>query len=182
MNKFYFQVWLFWALRVSLSSVGFGVFLSLLITSFVYVKQGMVTLEPKSIEALFDIFVFWFAFTWNFTLLLALFRSIKGVFNSCHNGYVFRLLGCSKDSKNEILTEIGYGDILRVWRKWFMLLIWLVGSEMVLALTFTLLFTSYNTLFEWFNIYVLFTFVLLGGYLSFVILGSRCKQIRIEKC
>ena len=54
-----------------------------------------------------------------------------------------------------------------VWRKWFMLLIWLVGSIMIFALALTHLFTSYSGLFEWFDIYWLFGFILMEGYFSF---------------
>lgn len=181
-NKFYLSLWFFWAIRVTVSSVVLGSLLATIITLFIYLTQGSVEINEKVIGALIKLFIFWFAIVWNLTLLLALFRSIKGLFNRCNGGYTLQLLSCPKESQSKVIENIGYGDLVKVWRKWFMLLIWLVGAEMVIALAFTLLFTSYNGLFEWFSIYVLYGFVLLGGYFSFMILASRCKQVRISKC
>jgi len=62
-----------------------------------------------------------------------------------------------------------------------MLLVWLVGSMVVFALVAMRIFTSYSGLFEWFNIYWLFGFILVAGYLSFILLGMRCKKIKIVK-
>jgi hypothetical protein len=181
-NKFYLSLWFFWAIRVTINSVVLGSLLATVITMIIYLTQGSVKMSEEVIGALIQLFIFWFAIVWNLTLLLALFRSTKELFNYCHNGYKLQLLSCPKNSQSEVIADIGYGDLVRVWRKWFMLLIWLVGAEMVIALAFTLLFTSYSGLFEWFSIYVLYGFILLGAYFSFIILGSRCKQIRITKC
>ncbi len=182
MSKFYIHLWFFWALRVTISSLFFAVVFAVGITLFFYLKQGMVEINAEVLTALRDIFIFWFGIVWNLTLLLALFRSIKGIFNKCYGGYMLRLLPCSKETQNAFIEDVGYGDLVKVWRKWFMLLIWLVASEMIIALAFTYIFTSYSGLFEWFSIYVLYAFVLAGGFVSFMILGSRCKQSRIVKC
>ena len=182
MNKFYVLVWFWWAVRVTLSSILWALTLAAFTTSFIYFKQGLPTLNAEVISALVDLLEFWFMILWNFTLLLVLFRSIKYIFNNCHNGYKFELLSCEKEAVSEVIDIIGYGDLVKVWRRWFMLLIWLTGAEMVLALAFTLVFSSYGGLFEWFDVYILYGFVLLAGYFSFIILGSRCKRVRISKC
>ena len=182
MNKFYVNVWFWWALRVSLNSIALAFVLAGFVTFFIYVNRDMPELNAEVIKALSLVFKFWFMIIWNFTLLLVLFRSIKYIFNKCRSGYKFELLSCEKESSVEVLDEIGYGDLVQVWRRWFMLLIWLTGSLMVIALAFTLLFTSYSSLFEWFSIYVLFGFVLVAGFFSFIILGSRCKRVRVSKC
>jgi len=145
-------------------------------------KQDLPKLTDEVLLALGDLFYFWFGILWSLTLLIALFRSVKYIFNSCENGYSFKLLKCPKKSISDSIEVVGYGDLVRVWRKWFMLLIWLVGSEMVLSLVFTYIFTNLTSLFEWFNIYVLFIFILFGGYLSFILLGARASEIRIVKC
>jgi hypothetical protein len=169
-------------LRVTLCSVLLALAISFGISLYIYIAQGMITLTNEVISAFFDVMWFWFGIAWSFTLLLALFRSIKYIFNRCFGGYSFRLLECVKDKTKKILKDVGYGDLIKVWRRWFMLLIWLVGSEMVLSLAFTNIFTNYNSLFEWFNIYVLFLFLLSSGYISFIMMSSRCKQIKIVKC
>jgi len=181
-SKFYLLLWLKWALRLTLCSIAFSSILSLVVTLFIYISEGMPTHSSEVYSALVEVFIFWFVVLWNFTLLVALFRSLKYIFNSCHNGYTLRLLSCPKDGKSKVLDSIGYGDLVKVWRKWFMLIIWLVGAEMVFALILTKLFSSYNGIFEWFNIYILYAFILAAGYFSFILLSSRCKKVEIVKC
>ena len=181
-SKFYFLLWFKWAVRLTLCSITFASILSVFITILIYISQGMPTHSSEIQTALVQVFIFWFVILWNFTLLIALFRSLKYVFNSCNSGYKLQLLSCPQDGETEVLEYIGYGDLLKVWRKWFMLIIWLVGAQMIFALIFTKLFTSYDGIFEWFNIYVLYIFVLVAGYFSFILLGSRCKRVKIVKC
>lgn len=179
MSKFYLFLWLRWSLRLTLCSVILAAIFSSLITSYIYINQGMPTLNSDIINALFDLFMFWFPIVWSFTLLIALFRSLKYIFNSCISGYELKLYSC--DSK-DILEDIGYGDLVKVWRKWFMLLIWLIGFLMILSLAYTYVFTSFKGVFEWFNIYWLFTFILIAGYFSFIFMSARCKRVKIVKC
>ncbi|MDA3907772.1 MAG: hypothetical protein PF437_01660 [Sulfurimonas sp.] len=179
MSKFYFFLWLRWSTRLTLASVALASMLSLLITLYIYVNQGMATLSGEVINALMDIFVFWFPVVWSFTLLLALFRGLKYIFNVCISGYKLNLYSC--DGK-ELLEQVGYGDLVKVWRKWFMLIIWLVGSLMILSLVFTYMFTSYSGVFEWFNIYWLFAFLLISGYFSFMLMTTRCKRVKVVRC
>lgn len=179
MAKFYIFIWLQWALRVSLCSLTLAFIGSFLITLFLYFSQGAATLNRDVLMALKDIGFFWFPVVWSLTLLIALFRSIKYIFNTCVSGYKLKLLTC--DTKEE-LDEIGYGDLVKVWRKWFMLIIWLVGAQMIIALAFTKLFTSYSGVFDWFSISWLFGFVLIAGYFSFILLSNRCKRVKVSKC
>ena len=182
MSRFYFILWLKWALRLTLCSISFASILAAFVTLFIYISQGMPTHSSEIYDALVQVFLFWFVILWNFTLLVALFRSLKYVFNSCYNGFKLQLLSCPKDSKSEVLESIGYGDLLKVWRKWFMLIIWLVGTQMIFALIFTKFFTAYNGIFEWFNIYILYAFILVAGYFSFILLSARCKRVKILTC
>ena len=184
MQKFYFELWLYWALRVVLCSVFLAAVFAFLITVVLYIKQGMPSLSGDVQGALLELFRFWFFLALNVAVLLALFRSVKYLFNRCHAGYMLKLKKCSQEKNVEeaYLEFIGYGDLVKVWRKWFMLLIWIVGSFMVLALVITYLFTPYEALFDWFNIYILYAFILAGGYFSFIFMAARCKSMRIVKC
>ncbi|MGE4420224.1 MAG: hypothetical protein AB7D38_10410 [Sulfurimonas sp.] len=179
MSRFYILLWLKWAARLTVWSIFFAVLLSFAVTLFIYISRGLPQLTPEITDALFDIFRFWFPVFFSFTILLALFRGLKYIFNSCINGFELKLLTCDGSS---IVEVIGYGDLVKVWRKWLMLLIWLVGLVMILALIYTNLFTFYSGLFEWFNIYWLYGFILLSGYFSFIILSSKCKKIKIVTC
>ena len=173
MVRFYLLLWLFWLIRVVLCTLFTASILSLLVTFFIYVKQGFVTIDAVAFDALFDIWQFWFLISLNLALLFALFRSVKYLFNRCYSGFMLQLQGCD---------IVGYGDLIKVWRKWFMLLIWLVGSLMVLALIATHLFTSYDSLFDWFGIYLLYLFIAMAGYISFILIVARCKSIKVVKC
>ena len=179
MSKFYFFLWLKWSTRLSLCSTILAAILSLFITFYIYLSQGMATLSSEVTSALIDIFVFWFPVVWSLTLLLALSRSLKYIFNVCISGYKIHLYSCNG---KELIEDVGYGDLVKVWRKWFMLIIWLVGSFMVLSLAFTYVFTSYGGVFEWFNIYWLFSFLLVSGYFSFLLMTTRCKRVKVVKC
>lgn len=173
------MLWLRWAARLTICSVLFAAFFSLLATLFIYFSQGMPQLRDDVTLALFEIFRFWFALFWSLGILISLFRGLKYIFNSCINGFELKLLTCDA---TQTIEPVGYGDLVKVWRKWFMLLIWLVGSFTVLAIVYTNFFTSYSGIFEWFDIYTLYGFILLGGYFSFIIMSSRCKRIKIAVC
>ena len=179
MTRFYLLLWLKWAIRVTVCSVVMATVASIFITLYLYLSQGMPDLNDEVMGALFEISKFWFPIVWSLTLLLSLFRSLKYIFNSCINGYQLKLLQCNT---KDIIEVIGYGDLVKVWRKWLMLMIWLIGAQMILSIVFTNLFTDYSGVFEWFDIYFLFFEVLIAGYFSFIVLAGRCKQIRVAKC
>jgi len=179
MAGFYISLWLKWAIRVSICSIVSAFGLSFLIMLVIYFNQGMPTLESEVLEALFDITMFWFAIVWSLTLLVSLFRSLKYIFNSCNRAYKLQLLRC--DSA-EFIEPIGYGDLVKVWRKWFMLIIWLVGVQMVLSTAFSYLFLDAEGVLSWFNIYWLYAFILISGYFSFILLSNRCKRVKVLKC
>jgi hypothetical protein len=179
MYKFYFFLWLRWLLSVTFLTVVFALVASFFITLFFYILQGSATLDKEVFRALSDIFSFWFFICLNVTLLLALFIRLKYIFNQCHSGYSMKLMACNL---SEELREIGYGDMVAIWRKWFMLMVWLVGACMIVALGITTLFLEYNSLFDWFSIFWLYAFIAISGYFSFIVLSARCKKVKILKC
>ncbi|MDF1884275.1 hypothetical protein JHD49_10010 [Sulfurimonas sp. SAG-AH-194-C21] len=182
MSKFYLYLWLVWALRLTFTSVVSALILASIVSAYLYVSQGMAPITQELKTALFDITKFWFLILWSLTLLLFLFRTLKGIFNSCFNNYKLQLLTCPNEGVSAVIEEVGYGDLVKVWRKWFMLIIWLVGAQMIVALIFTYLFSSYDAVFDRFNIYVLYAFILSAGYFSFMILSVRCKRVKLVKC
>lgn len=179
MSKFYFLLWFRWAARVVTCSVLLAYFFSLLITAYSYFSSSMPPIDIQVFNALRDVLEFWFPIVWSVTLLFALFCSLKFIFKRCINGYKFELYNCRGD---ELIKYIGYGDLVKVWRRWFMLNIWLVGALMIVAIVITIFFSSYNGVFEWFDIYWLSAFILASGYLSFILLGARCKKVKLSKC
>jgi hypothetical protein len=136
-------------------------------------------IDEKTLAALYEIFKFWFLVSLNAGVLIALFRSLKYIFNSCNYGYKFTLLECSND---KVIDIIGYGDLVKLFRKWLFLLIWITGSLTLISLTISKVLFDYESVFEWFNILWLYGFLLLSGLVSFPIIGSRCKRVKIKKC
>lgn len=185
-RKFYFLLWLQWAVKLSLYTTILAAVIAVLITLGLYIDQGMKALNKEVYLALFAIFKFWFALSWGISLLIMLFRSLKFIFNQCISGYKFELLTCSKEDekekKPEAIKNIGYGDLVKVWRKWLMLIIWIVAAEMIFALVSMKFLSSYENVFDWFNIYLLYIFILIAGYLSFIVLSMKCKKVRIVRC
>ncbi len=182
LSKFYFFLWLRWAIRLTLSSLLFTLLLASFITAVIYVKQGFIPLDDAVIVALKELFLFWFGITWNLSLLLFLFRGLKYIFNYCSGGYSLELLTCPKEKRVEKIDIVGYGDLVKIWRKWLMLLIWLVGAQMIFAVILSRVFGENNALFSWFNIYMLYAFIVVAGYFSLIVLSAKCKRIRIVKC
>ena len=184
MNRFYFLIWLQWAVKLTLYTFLLAFFIAFCVTLFIYVMQGMQPLEVAIKRALLTVFGFWFFLSWNFSLLIILFRSVKYIFNRCIHGYELKLLGCpSKENKEQgVISEIGYGDLVKVWRKWFMLMIWIVAAQMIVVVIMMKLLSGYENVFDWFNIYVLYIFILVAGYFSLIILSMKCKKVRIVKC
>ncbi|MEA2098788.1 MAG: hypothetical protein U9P72_01515 [Campylobacterota bacterium] len=138
----------------------------------------MTTFNNEVFNALIDVFIFWFPIAWSFTILLALFRALKYIFNSCYDGYRLNLLTCKKES----IDIIGYGDLVKVWRRYFMLLIWIIAVFILFSVTLTYLFSSYESVFDWFNIYILYAYILISSYFTFIILISKCKLIKVNRC
>jgi len=181
MHKFYLQLWFFWFIRVFLFTISLAIATASLITLFIYMKKGFVPLDAEVSAALFAVWKFWFFLSVNITLLLSLFLTLKYSFNRCYGGYMLRLKACTEES-HAYKENLGYGDLIRVWRKWFMLLIWLVGALMIITFVLIYLFTSFHSLFEWFSIYLLYFFIFISGYFSFLFMGARCKNVKIVKC
>ena len=179
MSRFYILLWFRWATRLTICSFFFAAIFSLVITIFIYFSSSMPSFSSEVYGALFEVFKFWFPITWSLAIIVALFRGLKYIFNSCIDGFELKLLSCSYENTIEV---IGYGDLVKVWRKWLMLNIWIISSFMILALIYTNLFTSYGGVFEWFDIYWLYGFILGSGYFSFIILSSKCKKIKVVKC
>ena len=182
MHRFYLSLWISWVIRVVLCTLFIASSIAFVITSVIYIKQGLPDLSQEIVNALFDVWQFWFVISLNAALLIALFRSVKYLFNRPHAAYMMKLRSCPKEQESLYLEEIAYGNLVKVWRKWFMLLIWLVGSFMVIATIVSYIFSSSTALFSWLSIYILYFFILVAGYFSFIFLESRCKSVRIVKC
>lgn len=180
MKKFYFGLWLHWMVRVVVCSVVSAGIIAALITTTVYFNKGMPNLHTEVFKALEDIFVFWFMIALNLTVLFALFRSAKYLFNRCYGGYQFAMLSCPKEGT--YLEAVGYGDIVKFWRKWLMLLVWIVASFVLVSWIVSLLFIEYGKFFHYFSVWCLYGYILLAGLFSFMLIGSRCKQIRVRRC
>lgn len=179
MFKFYFLLWVRWAFWVTLYSCASAAILALFLSVATYFYQGSPQINTAILEALGSVFYFWFGVAWSVTILGMLFFRLKTIFNACIGGYRLRLLCCES---GEPLEAVEDGNIVKVWRKWFMLLLWLVAAFSLLWALLFFLFFEKEGAFGWFNIYTLYGLILIAGYVSFLLLGSRCKKVRIQRC
>lgn len=179
MFKFYLFIWLRWAFWLTVLSVSMAIIFSIIGSFGIYLFQGMPALDKDVIDALWNVFWFLSSPMWSFVLFIVLFIRLKYIFNKCAANYQFKLMAC--DTK-EYVEVLGYGNIVQVWRKWFLGLIWLVISITTVAIFIATYVFNQDSLFDWFNIYLLYGFILIGGFFSFILLGSRCKNVRIVRC
>ena len=180
MSRFYFSIWLHWVVRVLFCSIIGGAILATLVTALLYINKGLPSLSAEVWQALWQIFLFWFTILLNLSVLFALFRSAKYLFNRCHAGYKFVMTACPKEQS--IIEVVGYGDIVKFWRKWLLLLVWIVASITLLIWVVSFAFIESGSFFAYFSVWWLYGFILIAGYPSFVLIGSRCKQMRIKRC
>ena len=155
-------------MRVVVLSLLLSVVLTSLVTFGLYVHLGMPPLQGDVVDAVVKIFTFWFALLYNVALLVVLVREIGYIFGVCHNGYMLEMGSCV-DAKNKLR------------RRWLMLLIWLVAVE-ILFIAFVNFLLQYELSFWWYNIYLLYGAIAVGGYFSFILISMRCKQIRVVRC
>jgi len=179
MGKFSLFLWLFWVKNITLKSFLYGAVFAFVLTIFFYIFYGMPSLSEDILHALYEVFSWSFAFTWSISFLLFLFREFLSVFERCIVGYKLQVLDCQT---KEPLVAIGYGDIVKIWRRWFFVLIWLVASCFILLSVFLYLLGSAQSFREIFSIYLLYVFVMFSGYISFLFLIYRCKKTKVQRC
>ena len=110
------------------------------------------------------------------TLLVSLFRGLKHLFNHCYEGYVLKLFTCNGE---ELIETIGYGNITPLFRKWMMSMIWSISTLMIFSFIVSyFLLNSYN----WYNIYVMYIFILISGGITLPLMGYRCKGVKLQEC
>ncbi len=179
MIRFYLRLWLFWFFQVSALSLGAAALADAVVTAALYVYRGAPPLNASVAEALWEIAGFWFGILWSLTLLWALFISVRRIMERCYAHRKFILLTCKGDER---ITPVGHGDIVTLWRRWMMLLIWLVAAQMILMTGIRMVFGFETALDTWFDSYWLYGALMIAGGISLPLLGTRCKRIRVSQC
>lgn len=175
-NRFWLKLWFYWAVRLTVQSIVLATFFSFIVTLYIYFLKSTVTLNRDVLIALFDIFKFWFVLFWSVALLISMFGGVKHFFNHCIEGYELKLLTCKGD---DVIETIGYGDISKVFRKWMMSMIWSVTALIIISFALSyMIMGSYH----WYNIYILYIFIIISGAFTLPLIGSRCKRVKLVKC
>lgn len=182
MFKFYLYLWFFWVLRMFLVSITLSAFLSFFITSYFYLTEGLPALESEILTALFKIFTFWFLLLLNLTILIALFINTKYLFNNCINRLCLRLQGCKKEDEGVFLQSMSAWDLVKVWRKLLLLIVWISAIFVLLSFFIFYFLSSEGSFFEWLSVYHLYGYILISGFFAFTLLGSRCKDVSLRLC
>ncbi len=178
MRRFWLSLWTYWAVWLTLFSVTAGLFLAAMITLSLYLLKGAPSLESEVVSALQDITLFWFGLTWSITLLIALFLVVKRLFYRCIDHRQLTLTECSG---RESIQKVGLGDIIRLWRKWLMAIIWATAAQAIIVIVLRYLF-GIPDLLSWFSVYWLYLFVLIAGLITLPLMEARCKLVKVGRC
>jgi hypothetical protein len=162
-------------------SISLALFLAAVATLFIYTTKGLPDLSSEVIDALVSVLRFWFCIFLNLSILVALLRSVKFLFHRCIDHKSLQLLTCDKE-KEEYIALIGYGDLTKVWRKFLFSIVWLSAVFMIIAALLSYLMSDYNSLFDWFDVKILYLFILFSGYGAIVLLPMRSKEVRFKRC
>ncbi|MBD3823928.1 MAG: hypothetical protein IE916_05395 [Epsilonproteobacteria bacterium] len=179
MFSFYLRLWLSWVLRFTLYTFFLTFALTLLGTFCIYAVWGFAQLTPQVQEALGEVALFLSLPAYALSLLISLFLNLKYLFNRCYGGYELTLLACEK---SEPLEAIGNGDVVKIWRKWMMLNAWLVASMVIIVALLLKVAGSEGGLFGWFDAKALFGLLLVSGLFCIMMLGSKCKRVKVGRC
>lgn len=179
MRKFWFFLWLRWAVYVSFSSLLVALLLSVLLTSAIFFIKSNLVFTEETLLALVDILKFWMPIMWSLSFVFTLLWSLKKLFNVCINGYQLQLYDC--DGKTT-LSEIAIKNLRKLWRKWLFALIWTSATLTVLSVLLVYLFTLSSSLFGWFSVYWLFAFVMVSGFITLPLMAARCKMVKVVAC
>lgn len=179
MQRFWFSLWLYWAFFLTLLSTLAGLLLAGCVTLGIYLYKGAPGLNGEIAAALYDIWRFWFGVMWSAALPVALLVVIKYLFNRCFSHYRLLLFSCDG---SEQIVRAGTGECVKIWRKWLFVIVWAVAAEVLLvAAAATLLgFDAHPS--AWFDIYLLYLFVLIAGGVTLPLMASRCKRVKVAPC
>lgn len=178
MRKFWFGLWSYWAVWLTLFSTVTGALLALVATLLTYLATGGAPLNAEIWVALGDLFLFWFGIGWSMALLLGLLLVVKRIFYRCIDHYQLHFVQCPSQTE---IRDLQVGDTVKLWRKWLLALIWVVAVQMILVIAVEYLFGA-EALLGWFSIYWLYVMLMIAGAVTLPLMGARCKSVRVKRC
>lgn len=178
MRRFWLGLWAYWAMWSTLFSVLSALIIAFAITLGLYLLKGAPALDGTVWSALFEIARFWFALLWSFTLLLALFLVVRRLFYRCIDHRRLMLHACDG---SEVMMKAGTGDVIKVWRKWLMAMIWATAAEIIIVIAMRHL-AGFGDLLSWFSVYWLYLFVLIAGLITLPLMQARCRLVKVGRC
>ncbi len=178
MIRFYFLLWLHWVGVLLLQSIGSAFLLTLIFVAWIYFSKD-VALNKDVIDALVSLFSFWFWVIWSATFVASLFFAFKSFFNHCYAGYVLKVIDCNS---HVALEHIGYSDLIQIWRKWLMLLIWITAFFIIVLSILLYALFEIQTLFSWLNLTIMIVLAICSAFFALFFLRFRTQKIRVERC
>lgn len=172
---FYFKVYLFWLVWVSVYSFLTASVLALFTALIVYIGKGSVPLNLETLAALKEIVSLSFPITFSLSLIVALLLVFKAFFSHKVEGFSFVLYDC----KDEKVENVLLSDVTALWRKWLFMTVWMILFFLVLFLGISKLLFGVFPPLQWFNGYSLYLLITLFGGGVFVFVVKSCKKIGI---
>ncbi len=175
-ENFYFKLYLFWVLWVSLNTLVYTALISFSCALFVYLSKGFPALNSETFSALWDISIFCFPFAFSLSFIVMLLFVFKRLFTTKINGQSVKLYDC----KDEPIAKPLLSDVTMLWRKWLFVTVWVLLIFCVIFLGLWRLITGELPPLGLLNGITLYLLVMLFGGPVFVLGVKRCKKIRIS--
>lgn len=184
MLRFYTYLWLFWLYKISRLVLLSAFVLAFLVTLVLFFMQGAPTLTPEILQALLDIYFFWFSILLQLSFVFGIFLSASSLLGRCFGGYEMRLRLCQEANHDEQKREKELRKTLhRVSRKLLFLIVWISATIMVLLFIPLYLFGGCSDgFFSCFHIYLLDAIIIISGFFAISLLALRCKNLELVKC
>ncbi|MBN2896974.1 MAG: hypothetical protein JXK05_13905 [Campylobacterales bacterium] len=175
---FALRLWLYWLWWVLLYSVAVAAATAAVLVGVIYVLKGAPALDADVYGALEAIARVVFVPLWCAALLWAHLMVTRRLFACCLGGRRLILLTCKGDER---IYPVGLGDVLPVWRRFLMLIVWIVAVEVLLLVGVTSLWGGMSAT-ALLRPSVLGAMSALGAFAALLVLLGRCKCILVTQC
>lgn len=175
---FALRLWLYWLWWMLLYSVAAAAVADGAAVGVIYLLKGAPQLDTSVYGALEAIARVAFVPLWCAALLWAHLMVTRRLFSCCLGGKRLILLTCKGDER---IYPVGLGDVLPIWRRFLMLIVWTVALEAVLVVGIAALFGGFSITTH-LSAPMLGVMSAFGALAALLVMLRRCKRIRITQC
>ncbi len=178
MIDLYLRLWLYWLFWLFLYSLVAAVLVDMVLVGSIYLIKGAPSLDEQVRRALGSMVLTIFGPLWSMVLIGTQLIVLRRMMQRCFGGKRMILLTCKGDER---IWPVGLGDVLSVWRRWVVLIAWMVMIETVLVIGGRSLL-GMSVIGGGLDIPTVGIMIVLAVSLSLPLMMIRCRRIRVSKC